>query len=102
MTNTRDAADAIHRSTKHGTPSLQPLVNFPRLDPHNRPSRFKQYRGLSISPLPRELLTSTPSAVRVLSGGRGEPHPLGAALLATLLYLAAGVHELSFARRLAE
>ena len=91
MTNTRDAADVIHRSTKHGTPALQPLVNFPRLDPHNRPARFKQYRTLSISPLPRELLTSTPSAVRVLSGGRGEPHPLDAALLATLLYLAAGV-----------
>jgi SagB-type dehydrogenase family enzyme len=91
MMNTRDAADVIHRSTKHGTPALQPLVNFPRLDPHNRPSRFKQYRGLSISPLSGELLTSTPSAVRVLSGGRGEPHPLDAALLATLLYLAAGV-----------
>jgi SagB-type dehydrogenase family enzyme len=91
MMNTRDAADVIHRSTKHGTPALQPLVNFPRLDPHNRPSRFKQYRGLSISPLSGELLTSTPSAVRVLSGGGGEPHPLDATLLATLLYLAAGV-----------
>ena len=91
MTNTRDAADVIHLSTKHGTPALRPLVNFPRLDPHNRPARFKQYRTLSIFSLPRKLLTSTPSAVRVLSGGRGEPHPLDATLLATLLYLAAGV-----------
>ena len=33
MTNTRDAADVIHHSTKHGTPALRPLVNFPRLDP---------------------------------------------------------------------
>ena len=91
MTNTRDAADVIHRSTKHGIPALRPLVNFPRLDPHNRPARFKQYRDLSISPLPRELLTSTPSAVTVLSGGRGEPRPLDATLLATVLYLAAGI-----------
>ena len=91
MTNSREAADVIHHSTKHGTPALRPLVNFPRLEPHNRPSPFKQYRDLSISPLSRELLTSTPSAVRVLSGGRGEPHPLDATLLATLLYLTAGV-----------
>ncbi len=30
MTNTRDAADVIHHSTKHATPALQPLVSFRR------------------------------------------------------------------------
>lgn len=29
MTNLRDAADVVHRSTKHGTAAFEPLVNFP-------------------------------------------------------------------------
>ena len=90
---TRTAADAIHHSTKHGTPAAHPqrLVSYPRLDPANAPTPFKEYRHVPISPLPRELVASTPLAVRVLSGERGEPSSLDASLLATLLYLAAGV-----------
>jgi SagB-type dehydrogenase family enzyme len=89
----RTAADAIHHSTKHGTPAAHPerLVNYPRLDPANAPTPFKKYLHLPISPLPRELVASTLSAVRVLSGERGDPSSLDASLLATLLYLAAGV-----------
>ena len=89
----RAAADAIHDSTKHGTPAAHPerLVSYPRLDPANAPTPFKKYRDLPISPLPRELVASAPSAVRVLSGERGDSSPLDASLLATLLYLAAGV-----------
>lgn len=90
---TRTAADAIHHSTKHGTPAAHPqrLVSYPRLDPANAPTPFKRYRDLPISPLPRQLVASAPSAVRVLSGERGHPSPLDASQLATLLYLTAGV-----------
>jgi len=90
---TRTAADAIHHSTKDGTPAAHPqrLVSYPRLDPANAPTPFKEYRHVPISPLPRELEASTPLAVRVLSGERGEPSSPDASLLATLLYLAAGV-----------
>jgi len=89
----RTAADAIHHSTKHGTPAAHPqrLVSYPRLDPANAPTPFKRYRNLPISPLPRELVASAPSAVRVLSGERGAASPLDVSLLATLLYLTAGV-----------
>jgi SagB-type dehydrogenase family enzyme len=90
---TRTAADAIHYSTKHGTPAAHPerLVSYPRLDPANAPTPFKEYRGLPNSPLPRELVASALSAVRVLGGERGATSPLDVSLLATLLFLAAGV-----------
>jgi SagB-type dehydrogenase family enzyme len=90
---TRTEVEAIHNSTKHGTPAAYPerLVSYPRLDPANAPTPFKEYRHLPISPLPRELVTSTPSAVRVLGGERADPSPLDASLISTLLYLAAGV-----------
>ncbi|HKZ24646.1 MAG TPA: SagB/ThcOx family dehydrogenase, partial [Acidimicrobiia bacterium] len=66
-------------------------MSYPRLDPANAPTPFKRYRDLPISPLPRQLVASAPSAVRVLSGERGHPSPLDASQLATLLYLTAGV-----------
>jgi SagB-type dehydrogenase family enzyme len=90
---TRTAADAIHHSTKHGTPAADPqrLVSYPRLDPANSPTPFKKYQQLPVSPLPRELVASSPSAVGVLSGERGGPSPLDRSLLATLLYLTGGV-----------
>lgn len=89
----RAAADAIHHSTKHGTPAAHPerLVSYPRLDPANTPTPFKKYRDLPNSPLPRDLVVSAPSAVRVLGGERGNRSALNASLLATLLYLAVGV-----------
>jgi hypothetical protein len=39
----RTAADAIHYSTKHGTPAAHPkrLVSYPRLDPGNAPTRSR-------------------------------------------------------------
>ena len=91
--NTRAAADAIHASTKHGTPAAEPerLARYQRLDPTNAPNPFKEYRDLPTAPLHRQLVESTPIAVSVLSGQRGEPAPLTASLLATLLYLSAGV-----------
>lgn len=89
----RTAADAIHYSTKHGTPAAHPkrLVSYPRLDPGNAPTPFKKYRELPVTTLSRELVGSTPRAVSVLSGERGDPSPLDASLVATLLYLTAGV-----------
>ncbi|MBA3360224.1 MAG: SagB family peptide dehydrogenase [Acidimicrobiia bacterium] len=89
----RAAADAIHHSTKHGTPAAHPqrLVSYRRLDPDNAPTPFKKYRDLPISPLSRELVDSTLPAVRVLGGERGNRSALDGSLLATLLYLAAGV-----------
>ena len=90
---TRAAADAIHDSTKHGTPPVEPerLVQYRRLDPDNAPEPFKRYRNRPISPLPRALVSSTHPAVAVLSGARGDSKPLDVSLLATLLYLTAGV-----------
>ena len=89
----RTAADAIHHSTKHGTPAAHPqrLVSYRRLDPANAPTPFKEYRNLPISPLSRELVASTLPAVRVLGGERGNRSALDGSMLATLLYLAAGV-----------
>jgi hypothetical protein len=89
----RTAADAIHNSTKHGTPAAHPkrLVNYPRLDPGNAPTPFKKYRDLPVTPLSRELVGSTLPAVSVLSGERGDPSRLDASLVATILYLTAGV-----------
>jgi hypothetical protein len=51
----RTAADAIHYSTKHGSPAAHPkrLVSYPRLDPGNAPTPFKKYRDLPVTPLPR-------------------------------------------------
>jgi len=89
----RTAADAIHHSTKHGTPAAHPerLVDYPRLHPANAPRPFKEYRGRTTVPLPRRLVPSTPPAVSVLSGGSGPASPLDAPLVATLLHLSAGV-----------
>ncbi|MFQ5968377.1 MAG: SagB/ThcOx family dehydrogenase, partial [Acidimicrobiia bacterium] len=95
MTYSREAADAIHNSTKHGSEPQHPdrLVPYRRLDPANAPARFKEYRGLSVTPLPRRLVTSSLPATSVLSGEKGEPPPQGldASLVATLLYLSGGV-----------
>lgn len=90
---TRAAADAIHDSTKHGTRPVQPerLVQYHRLDPGNAPEPFKRYRNRPFHPLPRALVPSTHPAVAVLSGAQGDRKPLDASLLATLLYLTAGV-----------
>ena len=90
---TRAAADAIHDSTKHGTPPVKPerLAKYHRLDPGNAPEPFKRYRNRPVSPLPRALIPSTHQAVAVLSGARGDRKPIDASLLATLLYLTAGV-----------
>ncbi len=90
---TRAVADAIHDSTKHGTPPVEPerLVQYRRLDPDNAPEPFKRYRNRPISPLPRALVPSTHPAVAVLSGAQGDGKPLDVSLLATLLYLTAGV-----------
>ena len=91
--NTPAGALAIHNSTKHGTPPAHPelLVRYLRLDPRNAPTAFKVYRSLPVSPLPRALVASVPSAVSVLSGRSGDPSPIDAGLVATLLFLAAGV-----------
>ena len=91
--NDRAPADAIHRSTKHGTAPAEPdrLVPFPRLDPANSPAPFKRYPDLPGGSLSRTIVESALPAVTVLSGGRGEPSPLDEAFLATVLYLTAGV-----------
>lgn len=91
--NARAEADAIHNSTKHGTPPTQPerLVRYKRLDPAKAPTPFKRYRDLPISPLPRTLVPSELPAVDVLSGERGEATRLDSSLLGTLLFLTAGV-----------
>ena len=89
----RTEADALHHSTKHGTPPAHPerLVDYPRLHPANAPTPFKQYRGLDPVPLSRRLVPSTVPAVAVLSGEPAPPSRLDEALVATLLHLGAGV-----------
>lgn len=91
--NTSVGAQRLHESTKHGTPPLHPesLVAYRRLDAANAPRPFKEYRGSTEIPLPRELIDSALPATAVLSGDRGDPRRLDAALLTTLLFLAAGV-----------
>jgi len=53
MTNTRDAADVIHHSTKHATPALQPLVSFRR---RARPT--KRVRTWLSAPVPHRVRVS--------------------------------------------
>ena len=77
----------------HGEPPTHPerLLVFRPLDPSNRPTPVKTYRGVEPVFLPRELRCSSLPAGEVLSGRRAEPEVLDKALLGTLLYLAAGV-----------
>lgn len=88
-----DGARRLHESTKHGSPPAYPedLVDYQRLDPRNAPAPFKEYRGLHEVALPRDLETSSLPATAVLSGRRGERREPDAALVSTLLFLAAGV-----------
>lgn len=87
----------LHESTKHGTPPSDPgrLVTYRRLDPGNAPRPFKKYEGGERLALPRRLLTSSLSAPSVLSGATGAATPLDFSLLATLLFLAAGVTRMA-------
>jgi SagB-type dehydrogenase family enzyme len=65
------------------------------MDPANRPSPFKRYRNLERQPLPTDLdpPDGAPTALEVLSGHRPPitSAALDAAVLARLLYFAAGV-----------
>ncbi len=77
----------------HGQPPADPdrLLGFRPLDPSNRPTPVKTYRGVEGVLLPRELRRSSLPAGEVLSGRRAESERLDQDLLGTLLYLAAGV-----------
>ena len=94
-TYAREAADALHASTKHGTPPLEPdrLVSYQRLDPTNAPDPFKHYRDIRLIRLPREVVPSQLPAERVLSGlsERDAQKAIDARLVATLLFLTGGV-----------
>src|SRR5262249_23217127 len=89
----RESVDALHRSTMHGELPTHPdrLLGFPPLDPSNRPTPVKTYRGVEAVSLPRERRRSSLPAGEVLSGRRAESEVLDQDLLGTLLYLAAGV-----------
>ncbi|MGH3650669.1 MAG: SagB family peptide dehydrogenase [Acidimicrobiia bacterium] len=91
--NRRDSAERLHDSTKNGTPPSDPhrLVAYRRLDPSNSPRPFKEYRDLDQVPLPRDLVDSSLPATSVLSGEKGEASRVDSSLLATLLFLSAGV-----------
>jgi SagB-type dehydrogenase family enzyme len=91
--NDKQSARRLHESTKHGTPPPDPqrLVEYRRLDPRNAPRPFKKYTNIGQIPLPRGLVTSSLPATAVLSGKRGEQAGLDSSLLATLLFLSAGV-----------
>ncbi len=91
--NTRDSAERLHESTKHGTHPLysERLVEYQRLDPNNAPGPFKQYINIEQISLPRELVESSLPASSVLSGGKGDTRRVDLSLLATLLFLSAGV-----------
>ncbi|MFP4073987.1 MAG: SagB/ThcOx family dehydrogenase, partial [Actinomycetota bacterium] len=91
--NEDNSARRLHESTKHGTPPSDPerLVDYRRLDPHNVPSPFKEYRDVELIELPRQFVTSSTPATDVLSGLNGETSRLDGELLSTLLFLSAGV-----------
>ena len=91
--NGRESVEALHRSTMHGEPPAHPdrLLPFRPLDPTNRPSPLKRYRGVETVSLSRELRRSSLPAAEVLSGRRAEFELLDEGLLGTLLFLAAGV-----------
>lgn len=95
--NDKQSARRFHDSTKHGTPPADPqrLVQYQRLDPRNAPRPFKKYRDIEQIPLPRDLVPSSIPATAVLSGKRGEPGRLDSSLLATLLFLSAGVTRMA-------
>jgi SagB-type dehydrogenase family enzyme len=77
----------------HGEAPAEPerLLAFRPLDPTNRPAPFKTYPGLAAVPLPRQIRRSTVPATDVLAGRSGDPSELDVELLATLLFLSAGV-----------
>ncbi|MGH8945625.1 MAG: SagB/ThcOx family dehydrogenase, partial [Acidimicrobiia bacterium] len=87
------SAERLHESTKHGTPPMAPdrLVAYRRLDPGNSPRPFKEYLDGERMPLPRRLVGSLLSATSVLSGAKGSAERLDSSLVATLLFLSAGV-----------
>ncbi len=89
------AATALeyHRLTRHGSPTeAGRLVDFIPLDPANRPTPFKRYRGLNAVPLPTEPAGQTVTAADVLSGRSVDPAARpDAGVLARLLYFSAGV-----------
>lgn len=89
----RESVEALHRSTMHGELPAHPdrLLPFRPLDPTNRPSPVKRYRGVEAVSLSRELRSSSLPAAEVLSGRRAEFELLDEGLLGTLLFLAAGV-----------
>jgi SagB-type dehydrogenase family enzyme len=95
--NDRDSARRFHESTKHGTPPSSPerLVDYRRLDPRNAPKPFKSYRDLDGERLPRHLVGSSLPATAVLGGEMGDARPLDSSLLATLLFLSAGVTRMA-------
>ena len=93
-----DPAAMLHQLTQHGSPTDRSLlVDFRPLDPSNRPSPFKRYRGLTTTPLPTDLGESGVDAADVLSGrGRPtQPAALDATTLARLLFFTAGVTRTS-------
>jgi SagB-type dehydrogenase family enzyme len=67
------------------------LGGFTPLDPALRPEPFKTYPDAVPVSLSRELSTSSRQATEVLSGVRWPARPLDDELLATILFLAAGV-----------
>jgi SagB-type dehydrogenase family enzyme len=62
-----------------------------RLDLNNSPSALKSYPRVPIRELPRQILSSTLSAVEVLSGVSADPAPIHEDRLGSILFLAAGV-----------
>ncbi|HEX6299448.1 MAG TPA: SagB/ThcOx family dehydrogenase [Acidimicrobiia bacterium] len=91
--NDKQSARRLHESTKHGTPPSYPqrLIKYQRLDPRNAPRPFKKYTDIGRIPLSRDLVSSSLPATAVLSGTRGAQRGLDSSLLATLLFLSAGV-----------
>ncbi|MFP3915178.1 MAG: SagB/ThcOx family dehydrogenase [Actinomycetota bacterium] len=87
------SAIRLHESTKHGTPPASPerLVEYQRLDPRNAPRPFKEYTGLERLDLPRRVVPSSLPGADVLSGVTGNEAPLDPEMVATLLFLSAGV-----------
>jgi SagB-type dehydrogenase family enzyme len=91
--NDPEAVRAYQRGTSYGDDGQDEgaLGGFTPLDPALRPEPFKTYPAAVPVPLPRELTASSQPAAEVLSGARPPAGSLDDDLLATILFLAAGV-----------
>jgi SagB-type dehydrogenase family enzyme len=82
-------AAEYHRATKHSWWSVR--LGARPLDWRNRPCPFKRYQGLDSIPLPTDWPADVQPAATVLSQGRGPGGRVDAAVLAKLLFCAAGI-----------